>query len=145
MVDKKKTTRRKDGGKKVKRADTGGNQTIAPPSAPPPPVAATGAIFNPARYSHHVALFDMPDDRKAELLFAIWQIMRSFVDRAFGDDPVQLARKARDVDGLDAKDETAPPSVVGLSHNHTHDNQHDLTSAFQLSAAGGRGEEDSSA
>jgi hypothetical protein len=137
--------RRKDGGNTVEGMETGGKALIDHSSAPLPSPVITSPVFNPDTYSHHVAHFDMPDDKKAELLFAVWQIMRSFVDRAFGDDPVQLAVKARHVDALDAKDETAAPGVVSSSHKQTHAYQHDLTSAFQPSAAGRRGEEDSTA
>lgn len=43
------------------------------------------------KYRRHVAHLDMPEERKTELLRAIWNIMQNFVDRAFGDDPVQQA------------------------------------------------------
>ena len=112
-------------------------------SAPPSPPVAPDAVFDADKYRHHVEHLDMPDDRKAELLFSVWQIMQSFVDRAFGDDPVQLALAARHVDALDEQDESAGPSVVGSSHNH--DNQQGLTNAFRPNAAGARGKEDSSA
>ena len=143
MVDKKRRKRRKDGGKTVQAGNTGGNSIPIHSSAPPVSTVASDVVFDAEKYRHHVAHFDMPDDRKAELLFAVWQIMQSFVDRAFGDDPVQLALAARHVDALDEQDESAGPSVVGSSHNH--DNQQGLTNAFRPNAAGARGKEDSSA
>lgn len=33
--------------------------------------------------------FDLNEGQKDELIAAVWSIMGSFVDRAFGDDPVQ--------------------------------------------------------
>lgn len=144
MVDKKRRKRRKDGGKTVQAGNTGGNSIPTIYSSGPlvPPVASD-AVFDAEKYRHHVAHIDMPDDRKAELLFAVWQIMQSFVDRAFGDDPVQQVLRVRHVDALSMEDETAGPSVVGSSE--THDKQQRLTSAFRPNAADRRGKEDSSA
>ena len=45
------------------------------------------------RYRSHVDHFDLSEKAKAELLMVLWHIMGSFVDRAFGDDPVQLSQK----------------------------------------------------
>lgn len=143
MVMKKRRKRRKDGGKTVQAGNTGGNSIPTHSSAPLPPVASDD-VFDAEKYRHQVAHFDMPDDRKAELLLAVWQIMQSFVDRAFGDDPVQQVLAARHVDGLAVTDESAGPSVVGSSQ--TYDNQQQrLTSAFRPTAADRRGKEDSSA
>ena len=143
MADKKRRKKRKDGGKTVQAGNTGGNSIPIHSCTPPPKPVASDSAFDAAPYWHHVAHFDMPDDRKAELLFAVWRIMQSFVDRAFGDDPVQQALHARHVDALPVTDESAGPSVV--SSPQTHDNQQPLTSAFQPNAAGRRGKEDSTA
>lgn len=43
-----------------------------------------------ARYLYHLAQLDMPLAMKIELVRALRAIMQNFVDRAFGDDPVQL-------------------------------------------------------
>lgn len=65
---------------------------------PPSSDASRGVPLTPAipadldRYRRHVAHLDMPEDRKADLLRAVWTMMGSFVDRAFGDDPVQHCR-----------------------------------------------------
>lgn len=48
------------------------------------------------KYRRHVEHFDLTDAQKADLLLAVWRIMQSFVDRAFGDDPVQQARAVRE-------------------------------------------------
>ncbi|MBN9304899.1 MAG: hypothetical protein BGO82_10685 [Devosia sp. 67-54] len=45
------------------------------------------------KYRRHVEHLDLSDREKTELLAALWRIMESFVDRAFGDDPVQLAQQ----------------------------------------------------
>jgi hypothetical protein len=78
------------------------------------PVAALA--FDAHRYRHHVAHMGMTPAQEHDVLDAVWRIMRSFVDRAFGDDPVQLARNAGDTDGttreVDASvrlDSTEPP------------------------------------
>lgn len=42
-------------------------------------------------YLAHLEHFDVPLQVKIELIRALQQIMQSFVDRAFGDDPAQLA------------------------------------------------------
>ncbi len=65
------------------------------------------------RYRHHVAHFDLDERQKTDLLLAVWRIMQSFVDRAFGDDPVQhalatrqaLREKAESRDDDDSEDE----------------------------------------
>lgn len=67
--------------------------------------------------------------------------MRSFVDRAFGDDPVQLAVKARDVDGFAVKDETGIPPVVDSADNPTNPNT-DLSATFRHAGAQRSGESD---
>lgn len=46
-----------------------------------------------SHYLHHLAHLDLPLEAKIEMLGVLQEIMRSFVDRAFGDDPVQLARR----------------------------------------------------
>ena len=43
------------------------------------------------RYWHHVAHLDMADADKHDLIHIVFQAMQSHVDRAFGDDPVQVA------------------------------------------------------
>jgi len=47
-------------------------------------------------YLAHLAYLDVPLPVKIELIRTLRQIMQSFVDRAFGDDPAQLARQAKD-------------------------------------------------
>lgn len=47
-------------------------------------------------YLAELAYLDVPLPVKIELIRTLRQIMQSFVDRAFGDDPAQLARQAKD-------------------------------------------------
>ena len=51
----------------------------------------TGAVSSPDldRYRPYVAHLDLPEERKTDMMLAVWRMMQSFVDRAFGDDPVQ--------------------------------------------------------
>ncbi len=42
-------------------------------------------------YLPYVEEFDVTEEQKAELIHTVWWIMESFVDRAFGLDPVQQA------------------------------------------------------
>lgn len=53
-------------------------------------------------YLAHLAHLDVPLSVKIELIHALQQIMQSFVDRAFGDDPAQLACEANGRSGIDA-------------------------------------------
>lgn len=43
------------------------------------------------RYWHHVDHLDVSDARKIEIINTVHRAMQSGVDRAHGDDPVQLA------------------------------------------------------
>lgn len=46
-------------------------------------------------YLAHLVHLDLPLAAKIELIRTLRQIMQSFVDRAFGDDPAQLARQTK--------------------------------------------------
>ncbi|WP_143149112.1 hypothetical protein [Hyphomicrobium sp. CS1BSMeth3] len=46
-------------------------------------------------YLAHLVHLDLPLPAKIELIRALQKIMQSFVDRAFGDDPAQLARESK--------------------------------------------------
>ena len=65
---------------------------------------------DPERYWHHVAHLDMTDARKIDFINTVFQAMQSQVDRAFGDDPVQLA-----VAASDAKCALSASDVIDLS------------------------------
>lgn len=58
-------------------------------------VAARGAETDDLeKYLVHLAHLDMPLPMKIELIRVVGDLMQSFVDRAFGDDPTQLALQA---------------------------------------------------
>ncbi len=80
------------------------------------------------KYRRHVDHLDMTEERKTELLLSLYTIMRSFVDRAFGDDPVQQCRKH--VDETQAKDETGIPPVIHFADDPT-DSDKDLSATFE--------------
>ncbi|MDJ0387337.1 hypothetical protein QMO56_04345 [Roseomonas sp. E05] len=86
------------------------------------------------RYWSYVEHLDVSDARKAELLEAVWRIMRSFVDRAFGDDPAQLARIAGDRDEC-ARDRR-PLARVGFQHTQKAGDTGDLAGTFRRCGEG---------
>lgn len=85
-------------------------------------------------YLVHLAHLDMPVSMKIELLAALRAIMQSFVDRAFGDDPVQqVGRQRGRLEGrLDAEDAVADPPVLDLSPTiPAETDNNELTGAFR--------------
>lgn len=83
------------------------------------------------KYRHHVAHFDLTEAQKTELLLTVWRIMQSFVDRAFGDDPVQQAPRERERDSL--KGPFRP--VIDLQPvSESRDDDEDLSGAFSRHA-----------
>jgi len=78
-------------------------------------------------FLHHIAHVDLPLEAKIELLRALRALMQSFVDRAFGEDAVQLARK----DGDEFQIARAVDSAAVVSSNdHTNTGDKALTGAF---------------
>jgi len=57
-------------------------------------IAKKALAFDPERYRQHMANLNLSEEAQLELLAVVHRIMESFVDRAFGDDAVQLARIA---------------------------------------------------
>lgn len=95
---------------------------FVPPGIAPsvPTDGAAGDEAVPAefeKYLGHVADLDMPLTAKIELIRAVRAIMQSFVDRAFGDDPTQLALAAREESGAEPASD-----MIGLSSDN-RDNQ----------------------
>jgi len=90
-------------------------------------------------YRRHLDHLDIPDEAKSQLLAAVWQIMDSFVDRAFGDDPVQHLRGA--VDGCAAKDALKAAPVLGSGPTSPSLDKTRPAGAFRASAARSRGKE----
>ena len=98
---------------------------------PKPTEADAGDMIS--NYLGYIAHLDMPLAAKIEMIGALQQIMRSFVDRAFGDDPVQH------VHGIYAEGESDAPPVLELKAIQTPDPS--LSSAFRSPAAGRRKKE----
>ena len=95
---------------------------------PPRSGGVDGIDARTAKYLPHLDRFDLSEHQKVELLRAVWQIMQSFVDRAFGDDPVQQVCKPEGNSGLnDDQDSDAMVTSVPT----TSDQQTVLTTAFR--------------
>lgn len=67
------------------------------------------------KYRRYVDHFDISEKDKVELIHTVWRIMESFVDRAFGLDPVQqqrlLASAANSNDADDGLESKAPAAA----------------------------------
>lgn len=90
------------------------------------------------RYLSHLAHLDLPIESKRELVRTIDRIMRSFVDRAFGDDAAQLALKHGDE--IHVAREARLQAVVS-SADHINSGERVLKAAFKKGAARGRRKE----
>ena len=84
------------------------------------------------KYRHHVDAFDLGEEQKVELLQTIWKIMQSFVDRAFGDDPVQHCLDGRP--GTITEDASQRSSVIDLTASEKIEGLTDVSEAFQRHA-----------
>lgn len=82
---------------------------------------------NLARYLQHIAHVDLPLESKIELIGVLRILMQSFVDRAFGEDSVQLALKDGDEITIGSAGDSS--SVVG-SKDHINTGDKALTDAF---------------
>lgn len=90
--------------------------------------APVSVEFDADRYRHHVAHLNMTPTQEHDVLDAVWRMMRSFVDRAFGDDAVQLARNAGDSDG-EMREVDASVRLDSMQ-SPIENNKHDLARAF---------------
>ncbi len=66
------------------------------------------------KYLPYVEAFDLTEAQKAELIHSVWSLMEGFVDRAFGDDPVQLClaeQASLDSNGAEDALESQPHSL----------------------------------
>jgi hypothetical protein len=106
------------------------NDTIGRPEQP---LKVEPSNLTLSKYREHVAHLDMSDAAKDELLNVVWRIMGNFVNRAFGDDPVQHVNEIR------RRREVGPPSMVGSSKSRTDSKS--LSSAFTSPATGRRRKE----
>lgn len=107
-----------------------------PPKKSAPILPAGGPDLS--HYADDVAAFELTDEQAQELLLALWRIMSSFVDRAWGDDPVQHVHETQ------VRDEIRRAGVVdSRSATPQHSDKTDLSSAFASPAAGSEGKEQS--
>jgi hypothetical protein len=84
-----------------------------------------------AEYLSLIAHLSMPLSAKIEMIDALRQVMASFVDSAFGDDPIQHVHE------MHARDEKRIPAVVP-SGNSIPPTKSGLSSAFSSPARGKR-------
>jgi len=77
------------------------------------------------KYRAYVDRFDLTEEQKIELIHTVWQIMENFADRAFGNDPTQLALADRE-----AKNAFGEPPV--LDFEKAPRQSETLTNAFHL-------------
>lgn len=96
--------------------------------------AQSGTGFDPARYRVHLAHLDMGDEAKRELLLAMYRILSSFVDRAFGDDAAQLAMKAGD--SANKGREGQRPDAVASTLTRCNFKSAELARLFRASSRG---------
>lgn len=101
----------------------GGNVYFSSPAAP-----------DLERYRSYIADLNLPREEETELLLVIYRMMGSFVNRAWGDDPVQHVHEIR------ARDEKAIPPMVSSAQVHQNDPA-SLSSAFTSPASGKRKKE----
>lgn len=90
--------------------------------------SAAAPVFDADRYRHHVAHLNMTPAQEHDALEAMWRIMRSFVDRAFGEDAAQLARIAGDSSA--ARREVGASVALDSPQSPNENNNSDLASAF---------------
>jgi hypothetical protein len=88
-----------------------------------------------SRYRSHLVHLNLAPEREAELLATIWHMMGSFVDLAFGDDPVQHVHEMR------VMDDGRSMVMLGSNKIQTQNQADRLSSAFVSPAAGRRKKE----
>ena len=87
----------------------------------PKPAQTPNTLFNDTaksvgfdydRYAHFLDDSDLSDSQKQELLEALWNILRNFVELGFGVHPVQQAMAEREKDKLDCGQDTLDHSTL---------------------------------
>lgn len=91
-MSKQKTTSQSEAGDA-----TGASRQRALAAGATAGVDDAGVSADLERYLGHIAHLDLPLEVKINLIRALHEMMRSFVDRAFGEDPVQLAAKHTEI------------------------------------------------
>lgn len=90
---------------------------------------ASAAVPDMDRYRSYIAHLNLPRNQEDTLILEVFRMMGNFVDRAFGDDPVQHVHEMR------ARDEKQIPPVVSSADINPKDDT-SLSSAFASPAAG---------
>lgn len=90
-----------------------------------PPVGMTYPDLS--KYRPYVDHFDLTDAQKDDLLLTVWRIMQSFVDRAFGDDSVQQARRTSQRMG------PVRPVIDLLPEDESREDEQNLSGDFKRS------------
>ncbi len=97
----------------------------------PAATASAGVVSGLDRYLGHIAHLDLPLEVKINLIRVLHEMMRSFVDRAFGEDPVQLAVIQADIkNNIDA----SPKADMLNSSPHLNLDSKYLTGGLQRNA-----------
>ncbi len=84
------------------------------------------------KYRKHVEVFGLSEEQEDELIHALCNIMKSAVDRAFGDDPVQVCQSSNS-----AKNALTSPVVIDLEAKEISRSAVKLTGAFNDKAKKG--------
>jgi len=95
-----------------------------------PNMAETAAATQLSGYLSHIAHLDMPMSAKIEMIAALRRIVESFVNSAFGDDPVQHVHE------MHARDEVRQSAVLSSRPSQPNTDRNDLSSAFASPAVG---------
>jgi len=77
------------------------------------------------KYRKHVKPFGLGDEQEDELIRAVCDVMKNAVDRAFGDDPVQVCQSSNL-----SKNALPAPVVIDLEANEISRSAMNLTGAF---------------
>lgn len=77
------------------------------------------------KYRKHVASFGLAKEHEDELIQAVCDVMKNAVDRAFGDDPVQICQSSNS-----AKNALPAPVVINLESKEISRSTMNLTGAF---------------
>jgi hypothetical protein len=125
-MSKEKTTRKSEAG-----GTTGASHQRALATGATAGVDDAGVSVGLDHYLGHIAHLDMPLEVKIDLIRALHEMMRSFVDRAFGEDPVQLAAKHTEIQN-NSDTATKPPML--RSDLDINSNPRNITGGFRRNA-----------
>lgn len=81
------------------------------------------------KYCAELNIPELTEQQQRELILALWSIMRSFVDRAFGDDAAQLCLKGGDE--CNVADEAGRAVVVQSASQRDQQKPDGLSPAFR--------------